>query len=725
MVVILAEKPDQARKLAAPFTHKKGNGFLTIDACKEFPEGAKVTWAIGHLVELKTPGEYDASWGKWSLEQLPMMPERFEYKVMSDKNKQFKVVKELLNEADGIIIGTDPAREGENIARLLIMMSGCAKKPVKRLWTSSLTESAIKKGFSELRDGKQTINLYHEAQARQISDWLVGLNASRLYSLLLQKKGIRDVFSVGRVQTPVLKLIYDRHKEIEQFKSEPFFELTAHFTVSNGTYKGKMKGRFQSQEELFKDVHPDIQPDQNHYEATIKSVEVKEKRIPAPKLHSLSTLQSVLNKKNKYSPDQVLKTAQRLYEKGYISYPRTDSQHITNEEFSYLKNRLSNYQACFHLSFEPTRTKPSKRYVNPDKVSDHYAMIPTEKIVDVNTFQSFRTEEKVVYEAIVKSVLAIFMEDYVYDETVITTAIGKTQFFTKGKKEKGLGWKRLYQNDSTEQAEDEEGSSKLPEVYQGQVAEAETTVKEGMTKPPKPYTQGQLITLMKTAGKHINDQDMKNALNEVEGLGTEATRSGIIETLLKREFIEVKKNSVFVTKKGEILCESVQGTILAKPEMTAKWELFLKEIGNGNKSKVTFVENAKKLCHALIEQATKAIDSIDIEKQTVDLKLEDTIAPCPSCQKGHIVDRKSFYGCTGYHQGCRFTLPKKLANKNLSKSNVKKLLEKGKTNLIKGFKSKNGKTFNAYIVWEDAKAGKVTFEFNNNKKHSSKRSTQK
>lgn len=715
--VVLAEKPDQARKLASPFSHQKQNGFLSVKACKEFPKGAKITWAIGHLVELKDPKEYREEWGKWQLDQLPIVPESFEYKVTADKRKQFNIVKKLLQEADNIVIGTDPAREGENIARLLIVMSGCANKPVKRLWTSSLTEGAIKKGFSQLKDGGETINLFHEAQARQISDWLVGLNASRLYSLLLQEKGIRDVFSVGRVQTPVLKLIYDRQKEIENFKSEPFFELEATFAVPSGKYKGKIKGRFPSSEKLYQTVQPDITPGKNHYAASVKKVEVEEKRSQAPRLHSLSTLQAKLNKQKKYSPGQVLKIVQSLYEKGYVSYPRTDSQYITEEEFSYLKQHLPDYQDCFHLSFTPSKLEPSKRYVNPAKVSDHYAIIPTEKVVNQGTFESFRSEEKATYEEIVKSTIAMFMDDYVYDETTVVTAIGKNEFFSKGKTEKQLGWKSLFRDDSPSvDKEKDHESQKLPKVHEGQSAEAETNVKEGKTQPPKHYTQGQLITLMKTAGRHVDDQDMKEALNEVEGLGTEATRSGIIDTLKNRNFIEIKKNNTFVTKKGEILCEAVQGTILAKPEMTAKWEIFLKDIGQGKKAKDAFIENAKKLCRVLIEQAGNEINKMDIENQAKQINEEKRIGKCPSCKTGHIVERKSFYGCTGYKDGCRFSLPKKWSGKTISPTNIKKLLTVRKTNVIKGFKSKKGNKFDALLLLNDQNKLEMSFANNGSKK---------
>ncbi|WP_191562374.1 type IA DNA topoisomerase [Metabacillus idriensis] len=703
-VLILAEKPDQGRKLAAPFPFVKKEGYLEIQKCSVFPDGANVTWAIGHLVELKNPDEYKDEWKKWRLETLPIIPDQFLYKVSKGKAKQFKIVKQLLKEADEIIIGTDPAREGENIARLLIMMAGANNKPVKRLWTSSLTENAIKKGFSELYDGSKTIHLFHEAQARQISDWLVGLNASRLYTLHLQKKGIRDVFSVGRVQTPVLKLIYDRQKEIENFKPEPFFELQASFKVDKGEYKGKLKGRFKTSEELFAAVSPDINENQKTYDALVKSVDIAEKRVPSPKLHSLSTLQAKLNKQRKMSPSQVLKTAQSLYEKGYISYPRTDSQYITDEEFSYIKANISHYQQAVSVSFNPVRFTPSKRYVDSKRVSDHYAIVPTEKKVSPAVFNSFSYEQKSAYEEIVKTTLGMFMDDYVYDETTITTSIGKNDFISKGKTLKNAGWKSLYQKEA-EEADDKKDDQMLPTVVQGEEAKASVGVRDGMTQAPKPYTLGQLITLMKTAGKHVEDKEMREALNSTEGLGTEATRSGIIDTLLMRKFIEVKKNEVFVTDKGVILCEAVEGTLLAKPEMTAKWEVYLKGIGSGEKSKDVFIETAKKFCFTLLDQASASMDKLEVKAQPA-VETREKICLCPACKTGGMLDRKTFYGCSDYKSGCKQTFPKKILGKSISASQIRQLCEKGKTNKLKGFKGK--KTFDASLV---LKEGKIEFSF--------------
>lgn len=700
MIIVLAEKPDQARKLAAPFSHSKGKGFLLIHPCQAFPNGAKVTWAIGHLVELKNPDEYNEKWKQWTLASLPLIPERFEYKVSKDKAAQFIIVKDLLKEADQIIIATDPAREGENIARLLIMLAGCTDKPIKRLWTSSLTENAIRKGFAEVRDGSTTINLFYEAQARQISDWLIGLNASRLYTLHLQRKGFKEVFSVGRVQTPVLTLIYNRQLEIQHFKPEPFYELVAEFSATAGKYNGKLKSRYSTKEKLYEAVKPHIDPSKKTYSGHVKLVEVNEKRTKPPMLYNLSGLQAAMNKKKKYSPKDVLTTVQSLYEKGIVSYPRSDSQYITFEEFTYLKQNLAGYQNLIGVSFQAYSLESSKRYVNPDKVSDHYAIIPTEKMP--TSMAEFSAIEKDTYEEIVKSALVMFLPDYTYEETVITTAIGDVDFFTKGNTEKCIGWKLLYRNEPDESGDEKDKSITLPRVNVSDPVTGVVGVKEDMTQPPKPYTQGQLITLMTNAGRHVEDKEMREVLNESEGLGTEATRSGIIETLMQREFILVKKNQVYVTPKGEVLCEAVKGTILSKPEMTAQWEIFLKEIGQGLKKSSVFIENTKKLCYKLIEQASADMENLNVDAQFAATEEAEQVCKCP-CGNGYITDRGKFYGCSSYKNGCNISFNKELLGKKLTPTQIKQLCEKGKTSKLKGFTSKSGRKFEAALSLKDNK----------------------
>lgn len=391
-VLIIAEKPSQAQAYFTALNgSKKHDGYFEIPKSSIFPDGAKLTYAIGHLITLFEPHDYEESLKNWSLDNLPIIPTKFKFKVSSDKIKQFNIVKKLLDECNEIIIGTDCDREGESIARLIINQAGASHKPTKRLWINSLEDDEIIKGFKNLKDGKDYIHYSEEAQARQISDWLVGLNTSRLYSLLLFKKGVkgeggRNVsFSVGRVQTPTLKLIYDRQKEIENFKPKPFFELESLFSTNSGTYKGRYKGKYDSKNEVQDLLRKSGISSTGKSIGEIKDVKKEVKKTPSPQLFSLSSLQVLANKKFRYSPNQVLKIVQSLYDNPLklVTYPRTDTPYITDSEFAYLKDNLSNYQKLANQVFEPHSLEPNKRYVNSKKVQEHYAIVPTKKFLPI------------------------------------------------------------------------------------------------------------------------------------------------------------------------------------------------------------------------------------------------------------------------------------------------------------------------------------------------------
>ena len=372
--VIIAEKPSQAKAYSLAFDNvKKNDGYYDIPPCSIFPEGAKLTYAIGHLVTLKEPHEYNENWKNWDISTLPVIPVNFEFKVSPDKTKQFNLIKKLIGEAEYIIVATDIDREGENIARSIINLAGGNKKPTKRLWINSLVKDQILKGFNNLKNGEDYISYYEEAQARQIGDWLVGLNSSRIYTLLLKKKGINEIFSVGRIQTPTLKLIYDRQKEVENFKSKPFYEIQADIQINNDTFKGKYKGRFDDKkeiEELFKEKGIPIPPKQ--LQANIEKLKKDIKKKQAPQLFSLSSLQTLANKKFKYSPSKVLKVLQELYDNplNLVTYPRSDTNFITESEFAYLKNNIEGYQKTINKPFEPYTLEVNKRYVVNELIVD-------------------------------------------------------------------------------------------------------------------------------------------------------------------------------------------------------------------------------------------------------------------------------------------------------------------------------------------------------------------
>src|SRR5699024_7537919 len=369
-ILILAEKLSQTKAYADAFQHtNKKEGYIEVMDHRFFDDKACITWGYGHLVELVSPEQYNATWKQWKLEQLPMFPEHFQFQVSKDKKKQFNIAKKLLNDACEIIVATDCDREGENIARSIISLAGAADKSTKRLWINSLEIDEIQKGFQKLRDGNNYLSLYKEAQTRQFSDWLVGMNASRLYTLLLQKKGMKGVFSVGRVQKATLYLLYKRQEEIEDFVSQDYFTFQVEVQVRNGSFEVIHKQRFETKEEAQNKLQEKgVLPGVN--DGIIQELKRERKRTKSPKLHSLSSLQSTANKQRKYSPSEVLKIAQSLYEKKALSYPRTDSHFITDSEFGYIKNNLSNYQECIGVGVEVVYPDAQKQYVDNTKVAE-------------------------------------------------------------------------------------------------------------------------------------------------------------------------------------------------------------------------------------------------------------------------------------------------------------------------------------------------------------------
>lgn len=708
--VILAEKPSQAKAYADAFSVKRHEGYLEINPCPIFPEGAYITWGIGHLVELKEPKAYDPKWDKWSLTSLPILPERYEFQIAKGKYKQFTIVKKLMKAADTVINACDVDREGSNIFYSIYNQTGARGKTIKRLWINSLEIEEVRKGFANLQDNRKDLLLYEEAKARQISDWLVGMNGSRLYSLLLQSQGIREVFPIGRVQSPTIYLIYQRQLEIENFVSEPFFEVEAIFTAEHGTYKGKAKAK-EPKREIIQALlaKHNIQPNSP---GVINSVEKLDKRTPPPQLHSLSTLQATANRLWKTSPADVLKTMQGLYEKKLVSYPRTDSRYITPSEFSYLAAQVSDYQQLIGHPFPVTSLVPKKRYVDSSKVQEHYAIIPTKKLPTQAKLAGLSSIERNLYEEIVRTTLAMFHTDYLYTETKVVTDVNGLPFFTTGKTERDKGWKALFVRSSKETEKDEPS---LPPLREQENVQSNIDIKEGKTQPPKPYTEGQLIAMMKTCGKLVDNKDETEILKEVEGLGTEATRSGIIETIKRHGYINVTKNIVSITDKGRVLCQAIEGNLLASPSMTAKWETYLRKIGNGEGSQERFLGSIAKFIRSLLEEVPNQLKTKNIDIQLApraskyDSKFKrEPIVTCPKCQKGSIIAHKSFYGCTEYKNGCTQTFNGYFLKKKITPSQIKLLCTKGKTNEIKGFVAENGQKFNAYLTFVE---GKIKLDF--------------
>ncbi|MFD1737056.1 DNA topoisomerase III [Bacillus salitolerans] len=701
MKVIIAEKPDQGATLASPFQSKKHQGYIEILPNELFPKGAYVTWAIGHLCQLVAPESYNPEWKRWSLHNLPILPDRFKYEVERSKAKQFHVVKSLLIKKDvtEIIHAGDAGREGELIVRNIITQSG-VKKPIKRLWISSLTKKAIHEGFQKLLDEVDTRNLYYEAYTRACADWVVGMNASRVYSLLLKEKGMSDVFSAGRVQTPTLALIVKREHEIENFKSEQFWEVVATFQIDGNKYEGKWQKDNDSRilDEILANK---IARFCDQKEAKVKEIETDRKEYQPPFLFNLSSLQATANKRYKFSPKKTLDIMQQLYQKGIVSYPRSDSSFVTEgeaETFPAILEKISKLESFLDLFPLPVQSiKSNKRYVNEKKVTDHYAIIPTEQVPNLSKLSG---DEQKMYDLVVRQLIAAHYEKAVFDYTTIRTMVDeRAEFISKGKMQIQEGWRKVIYDDNQEK------DTILPILHKGDSGLVTSVkVKEGKTQPPKRYTEGQLITLMKTAGKHLEDSELEKVLMKSEGLGTEATRAGIITMLKDRKYIDVKKNLVYATDKGKVLIRAVGDKILASPEMTAKWEQRLSEIGHGKASPAVFMEQTKKMAEKIIQDAVEGSEKwsfVDLNTEAIQsvrarASMGKSVGTCKRCG-GSVIDKGKFYGCANYSKTkCSFTISKMILGKKISQSNVQKLLSVGKTDLIKGFK-KGDKSFDSFL----------------------------
>lgn len=716
MKLIIAEKPDQARTLASVFKNKKGQGYIEILPNDLFPHGAFITWAIGHLCELVPPEKYNPEWKKWTLNTLPMIPSQFQYQVTKDKAKQFNIIKNLVHDSrvTEIIHAGDAGREGELIIRNILRLTK-ARQPMKRLWISSLTPKAIQEGFRHLLDETETKNLYFEAYTRACSDWIVGMNASRLYSILLKEKGFSDVFSVGRVQTPTLALIVKRELEIEQFVSEPFWEVVAEFLMNGKKYKGKWEldgdSRIKTAE-----MATNIAKFCQGKDAAIQNIKRENKEFQPPMLYNLSALQAEANRLFKFPPKKTLDVLQGLYQKGIVSYPRSDSRYVTPGEADMFPDilqkiaHLSNYAEFFPLPVASIRN--NKRYVNEKKVTDHYAIIPTEQVKDPSKLSA---DEQKLYDLIIRSLLAAHYEKAIYEYTTVTTLVdGRATFLSKGKVQVSEGWRKVIPTNEKEK------EPELPLLEKGETGTVKKVeVKESKTQPPKRYTEGQLITLMKTAGKHIEDKELEKVLLQTEGLGTEATRAGIITMLKSRKYIEIKRNLVYATAKAKILITAIGKELLASPEMTAKWEQRLKEISEGKANAKQFIElTIKMITHLVAETTKQAVEwtfDANIVEDFVPREYKKGKVPprklgtCKFCD-GQVVDKGSFYGCTNYQKNkCNFTISKKILGKSITQTQVKKLLADGVTDEIKGFKSKE-KEFSAKLVW-DVQEKRIKFVF--------------
>lgn len=684
MIVVVAEKPSVARDIARVLRcTERGEGYLSGSS-------HTVTWALGHLVTLCEPDEIDEKYKKWRVHDLPILPEDIPLKVIPKTRKQYQVVKKLIcsRETERIICATDAGREGELIFRLIYRMAGCGK-PVDRLWISSMTDAAIREGFDALRPGAAYDGLYRSALCRAQADWLVGMNASRAFTL---RYGA--LLSVGRVQTPTLAILAARAREIKAFVPETYFTLTADF----GDYKGQWFNPADANEKVNNRIKTKEEADAiakavRKQEAEVAEVVREQKRELPPLLYDLTSLQQDANKRFGFTASRTLKAAQSLYEsRKCITYPRTDSRHLPDDMAPQVDKAVRALPEAYRAIAEGIQRTggqlPSpRRMYDAGKVTDHHAIIPTPQKVNLDALSA---DERQVYDLVVRRFLAGFYPAHEYEALRIVTAVSDHRFRTTGRTVLKAGWKDAYPPGDQEEAP-------LPNVKQGDRRLVESAqVKKETTKPPPQHTEASLLSAMEHAGRSVEDEELREAMKG-SGLGTPATRAAIIDRLIQVGYAVRQGKSVAATEKGISLIEVVPDEI-ASPEMTAKWEKALDDIAAGGQGAARFMEGIRRFTEFIVSFAEKEGKSVVFEKDTGGAKrraarrqpaaLEGVI--CPLCGAGVVENDKAF-GCAAWQKGCAFTLWKDALTRSkgpvLNAAIVKKLLSaaevQGSTGLIR------------------------------------------
>ena len=617
--LVIAEKPSVARDIARVLgCSKKENGAL---------EGNKyiVTWALGHLVTLKDPEDYDKKYKEWNMAVLPMMPEKLQIKVIPQTGKQYHAVTTQLARKDvgEVVIATDAGREGELVARW-ILDKAHNQKPCKRLWISSVTDKAIREGFASLKDAKEYDNLYRAAVSRAEADWLVGINATRALTCKYNAQ-----LSCGRVQTPTLAMIAQREQEIREFVPKPYYTVTAAAGGAVYTWKDEKSGGTRiSDTEKAKQIAEKAK----RYPLVLQKVEKKKKQKEAPLLYDLTELQRDASARFGYSAKQTLNLMQSLYETHKVlTYPRTDSRYLTKDIVPTLKERLDAvsigpYKALAQQAKRrPLKEKPG--FVNDAKVSDHHAIIPTEQYVQLSALSN---EERRIYDLVVRRFLAVLLPPCVYEETVIQASIEKECFTARGKRMVEKGWQEAYEDnryDDEDEAKEEVREQNLPLLQAGmKFDQSKISLREGKTKPPARFTEGTLLSAMENPVRYMENRDssLVKTIGEAGGLGTVATRADIIEKLFRSFLLEKKGNEIYLTSKARQLLKLVPAD-LKKPELTASWEMQLNDIAKGKKRRDVFMKEIR-------SYTVELIDEIKTEEGTF---RHDNLTnkKCPNCGK--------------------------------------------------------------------------------------------
>lgn len=673
--LIIAEKPSVARDIAKVLhCSSKRNGFIEGDSYV-------ITWAIGHLVTLSEPEDYDEKYKKWVYNMLPILPESINIKPYEKTKQQLGIITQLINrnDIDRLICATDSGREGELIFRYIYNYTK-STKPFRRLWISSMTDEAIRAGFNKLKDGKEYDNLYESAKCRSESDWLVGINATRAYTT---KNYV--LLSVGRVQTPTLALIVNRHLAISDFVPQDYYEVQADYGELTGLW---FKGKVSESKILKKEVAEVIAAKIIDQKGIVKKLTNKKNKQLPPLLYDLTELQRDGNRYYGFTAQNVLTIAQGLYEKRkYITYPRTDSRYLSDDMKQEVKNTLHKINIPpFDKAIASVLEKDikfTKRIIDNKKITDHHAIIPTNIKPNLN---SLSEDELKIYKLVVKRFIAVFYEPHLYNTAELIIEVADETFVSKGKVITQSGWKKLYKSDKDNK------DVELPNLKKGDevgVVGSELLIKK--TSPPKPHTEATLLSAMENAGRYIEDEELKEQLKEA-GFGTPATRAGIIERLIQVKYIQRKGKSVHPTPKGIKLIEIVPEE-LKSPITTGKWEKGLSKIAKGELESDKFMSSIRRFVAYLVTSANKTSGKVvfeqDVSKNKGKFKPKGPIlGNCPLCKDGLIAENSKSYYCSNWQSGCKMSIWKNALErygKELDHDSVKLLLEKKE---IKGYRFK-------------------------------------
>lgn len=682
MKVCIAEKPSVAREIASILgANIKRDGFFEGN-------GYAVTYTFGHLCTLLEPKDYKPHWKSWDLNNLPMLPERFDTKVTADTGieKQFNIVKSLFKKAEVVINCGDAGTEGELIQRWVINQCNYKGK-VQRLWISSLTEEAIKEGFKNLKSADHYDNLYYAGYSRAIGDWLLGLNATRLFTVKFG--GYQQVLSVGRVQTPTLAMLVNRFNEIKKFKPQPYWELQTTYRNVLFNYE---EGRFLKKEDgelLANKVTAS--------EFQIVSVTKKKGKEYAPKLFDLTGLQVYCNNKFGFSADETLQIVQKLYEMKVVTYPRVDTTFLPNDlypKITGILSKLSNYSKLTQPLLEE-KIKKTKRVFDDTKVTDHHAIIPT------GIQGNLQYNQQQVYDIITRRFIAVFYPDSEVSNTSVIGKAAAVPFKTSGKEILTEGWRIVFETEKSKLKKELNKQLGLPAFVKDEKGEHLPSFLEKETKPPKNYTEASLLRAMETAGKQVDDDEMRELMKE-NGIGRPSTRASIIETLFRRKYIKRNKKQVIPTQTGIDLIAIIDNKLLKSAELTGRWEKRLKEIERGEFNAGTFINNMKKMVDELVyevrsSKSAKRISSVNSNtdkpsKTSITKSKKQVIGKiCPKCNKGTLLKGSSAYGCSEFKNNCNFKIPFKIYGKKISDNQLLRLLDKGCTSNLKGFITNSGK----------------------------------